>query len=214
MIRILGMLGVAATGATLMYFFDPDRGRRRRALVRDKAISLANHEKEIVSVMARDLSNRAQGIKHKATHLRDDHPSDEILEARVRSAMGRSTSSPSAVIVSASEGHVTLSGDILAHEAQALIACVRKVRGVKDVSNEMTMHESADDVPALQSDATNGGSHRWTPGTSLVMSVAGLGLAGYGAVRRGMIGTAASAVGLGLVRKGLRDVEHRFDPSS
>jgi hypothetical protein len=35
--RALKLLGAGAFGAGLMYLFDPDRGKRRRALLRNKA---------------------------------------------------------------------------------------------------------------------------------------------------------------------------------
>lgn len=55
------LCGVAA-GAALMYFLDPDRGRRRRALLRDKAVGLSNDLGEAATGTARDLRNRAQGL--------------------------------------------------------------------------------------------------------------------------------------------------------
>jgi hypothetical protein len=38
---ILTFIGGMGVGASLMYMLDPDRGSRRRALVRDKIISAA-----------------------------------------------------------------------------------------------------------------------------------------------------------------------------
>ena len=49
-------------GAALMYVLDPERGKRRRALVRDKAVSLANQTGRAVAKKSRDLSNRAKGM--------------------------------------------------------------------------------------------------------------------------------------------------------
>jgi hypothetical protein len=55
-------LGGVGIGALLMYMLDPDRGRRRRALVRDKVVSLSSRTGRAISGTARDLSNRAQGL--------------------------------------------------------------------------------------------------------------------------------------------------------
>lgn len=49
-------------GAALMYFFDPDQGRRRRALMRDKCVSLSNQTADVFDKTSRDLRNRAQGL--------------------------------------------------------------------------------------------------------------------------------------------------------
>lgn len=47
-----------------MYFFDPDRGNSRRALVRDKAIGVMNDMREDVNVMVQDFQNRSKGLMH------------------------------------------------------------------------------------------------------------------------------------------------------
>jgi len=60
---ILAGLGV---GAGLMYLLDPDRGNRRRALIRDKVVRLNRQTHEAVSGRAKDVSNRAKGFLHEA----------------------------------------------------------------------------------------------------------------------------------------------------
>jgi gas vesicle protein len=62
----IGMLfGGIGIGALLMYLFDPDRGRGRRAKLNDQLTSKVNHLKEAAGSKARDLRNRAQGVIHE-----------------------------------------------------------------------------------------------------------------------------------------------------
>jgi hypothetical protein len=58
------MCGFAA-GAATVYFLDPVRGKARRALLRDKAYSLANQAQDYADKTARDMSNRATGLMHE-----------------------------------------------------------------------------------------------------------------------------------------------------
>jgi hypothetical protein len=51
-------------GALLMYFFDPERGRGRRARLKDQTTSKVNHVSSAAGSKARDLRNRAQGVVH------------------------------------------------------------------------------------------------------------------------------------------------------
>ncbi len=60
--RATTFLTGAGLGAGLMYFFDPQAGRRRRTLLRDKGIRLGHKAQAAADVVARDMSNRAHGL--------------------------------------------------------------------------------------------------------------------------------------------------------
>jgi hypothetical protein len=60
--RAVALLAGVGLGAGLMYLLDPRMGRRRRALVRDKAVRLAHEAQDAAEVVARDMRNRAQGL--------------------------------------------------------------------------------------------------------------------------------------------------------
>jgi hypothetical protein len=61
----MAILGGLALGAGLMYVLDPERGRRRRALMTDKMTSWCNRSARATGSKARHLSNRAKGIMHE-----------------------------------------------------------------------------------------------------------------------------------------------------
>ncbi|PYS95118.1 MAG: hypothetical protein DMF65_14520 [Acidobacteria bacterium] len=156
--RELVLLSGVGAGAALMYMLDPDRGARRRALVRDKAVSLANKTPDALNATARDLSNRARGLVSEASAMfRGDEASDEVIVQRVRAAMGRIVSHPHAIRVESNEGRVSLSGNILADEVDDFLSCAGSVRGVRDVDNRLTVYEEADGVPDLQGGRTRPG---------------------------------------------------------
>jgi gas vesicle protein len=56
----------AGVGALAMFIFDPDNGRRRRALARDKVTHYGREAVDAVEGAARDLRNRAQGVAAEA----------------------------------------------------------------------------------------------------------------------------------------------------
>jgi osmotically-inducible protein OsmY len=134
-----GILGGITAGAGLMYFLDPDRGKRRRAGVRDKVTASLNGVGRAacgLSALSRDARNRAYGLVAEARGmLRREAISDETLEARVRSRMGHKIPHPEWVEVKADHGCVTLSGKVPASDAAALVSCVSGVRGVTEVAN-------------------------------------------------------------------------------
>jgi gas vesicle protein len=85
----------AALGGTAMYLFDPDRGRRRRALIRDQAIHIGKTVSEAADAGWQDLSNRAGAAPRQAMSLWRSAPvTDDVLAERVRSRMGRYVSYP------------------------------------------------------------------------------------------------------------------------
>ena len=63
---VIAALAGLGLGAGLMYLLDPDRGNRRRALIRDKMTRLNRQTQETISGRAKDISNRAKGLLHEA----------------------------------------------------------------------------------------------------------------------------------------------------
>ena len=141
-------------GAGLMYWLDPDRGNRRRALVRDKLVHAFHSTGNAIDRTSHYLTNRARGLAAEAgSRLRCEPVSDEVLVERVRSKLGRLVSHPRAIDVTAHQGCVTLSGPILASEVRRMLCRISSVRGVTDVVNRLEVHEQSDEVPALQGGA-------------------------------------------------------------
>jgi hypothetical protein len=54
------------TGALAMFMLDPQQGRRRRALVRDKAMKAVTRGQKRIESKSRDIRNRAKGLAHEA----------------------------------------------------------------------------------------------------------------------------------------------------
>ena len=64
--EIVALRAGLGAGAGLMYLLDPDRGNRRRALIRDKMVKLNRQTQEAVGGRVKDMSNRAKGMLHEA----------------------------------------------------------------------------------------------------------------------------------------------------
>ncbi|MFN6962551.1 MAG: SRPBCC family protein [Pyrinomonadaceae bacterium] len=184
---LAGLLGIGA-GAAAMFLLDPNRGGRRRAVLSDKLSSLATGLPDAAGVTARDLSNRARGVWAGATRLfTSDDPSDQVLEARVRSKLGRVVSHPSAVRVTARDGAVTLEGRVPESELPALLSTVHKVRGVGGIDNRLETHDTAGGDAELQGGPRREGERwelmqaNWSPAARLGAAAFGLGLGAVGA---------------------------------
>src|SRR5918993_223936 len=134
-------------GAGAMFLLDPDRGGRRRALIRDKAVSFSNTSKDALDKTARDLRNRATGvIAETKARLSETHVPDEALVDRVKAALGRYPVHDRAVTVEADNGTVILSGDTLADELGIILEAAAAVRGVKEVINNLNVHPTAEGI--------------------------------------------------------------------
>jgi uncharacterized membrane protein/osmotically-inducible protein OsmY len=209
----LTLLSGLGLGAGLMYLFDPNRGNRRRAELQHQLTHAAHKSGDAIGTTARDVGNRARGLWSQiASWFKSDEADDQVIEARVRSKLGRVISHPSAIEVRAEQGHVTLSGPILAREVDALISCVLRVKGVRGVENQLEIHEQAGNLADLQ-----GGSLResrfelmqenWSPTARLLTSVGGGTLIAYGLNRRGWLGTGLTLCGAGLLARGATNLE-------
>lgn len=203
-------------GAGLMYFFDPERGRRRRALVRDQVAHGVRIARDAAGATRRDMAHRASGtIAALRGRFRQRPDDDEVLVARVRSRLGRFVAHPHAVKVLANDRVVTLRGPILQHEVDRLLKEVARVPGVRDVVDELEVHDEPGNVPSLQ----GGGppaeprpdflQRNWSPTTRLVAGASGVALAAYAASRRTMSGALLAAAGAGLLARAATNAEMR-----
>lgn len=203
------LVGGVMIGAGLMYLLDPDRGRRRRAMVRDQMVRGWNDLDDAVDTAGRDLKNRARGfVAETRSRFRGDTVNDDILTARVRSAIGRAVSHPRAIQVESEGCCVTLSGPVLANEEEDLVSAVKGVRGVEGVRNHLEAHAEPGTVPGLQ-----GGSGRkpggrgelaqenWAPAVRFLMGLGGGMTTLYGRKIPGPLGSVISLVGLGVLAR-------------
>jgi uncharacterized membrane protein len=163
-----------------------------------------------------DAQNRARGLYEQSrSALHRGATSDEILVERARAALGRLCSHPGALEVTCTDQIVHLSGDILSDEVKHVLHGVRNVRGVKDVVNELRVHESADSVPALQGEGRPRGSalpeylqDNWSPAPRVVAGAVGIGLlaSSLGAQR---LNASTASLGLAGVAILLRAIGNR-----
>lgn len=213
--RKLTLASAVGMGAGLMYLFDPDRGKRRRALLRNEAVHISRIANDAAGKTRRDIRNHLRGAFAKlASVFANNGPvSNDVLQARVRSKLGRVVSHPSAVEVKAVDGLIILSGPILAAEVHPLLDAVIGIRGVKNIESHLEAHEQAGDIPALQGGRPRRGQAfgplktNWSPTTRLVATAAGSAVAIYGAKRRDVAGTLMSSIGLGILTRSLTNFE-------
>jgi BON domain len=152
------MLGCTGLGASMMYVLDPRLGRRRRALVRDKAQAYWRSTGKFISQTARDARQRTYGLIAETQLRGADVPEDAVLVARVRAQIGHVVSQAGTVDVTAHQGRVTLSGSIAAHEVEKLLSAVASVAGVTAVVNRLEVnHATASATGGRHNNATHAG---------------------------------------------------------
>jgi osmotically-inducible protein OsmY len=150
--RVASGVGV---GAALMYLLDPDKGRRRRALLRDRAVHVFHKTAEGLCYVSRGVAHRAEALSARTRSLlTQSWVSDDVLAERVRSKIGHVLSHPGAIEVTGEDGCVILAGPILAGEVEELLARVSRVHGVTGLENRLEVHEEAGHIPALQGEGS------------------------------------------------------------
>ncbi|HTG35834.1 MAG TPA: BON domain-containing protein [Thermoanaerobaculia bacterium] len=205
---LVGSAGIGAgLGAGLMYLLDPQGGRGRRAVARDKSVSALKNGGKAAAKTSRHLGNKTKGLVAQAGSKlrRSDLANDgAALLKQVRRKVRRTASHPMAVEVVVQEGNVVLHGLILASEVEGLLAAIRTIEGIAAIENQLEIHESTEDLAAYRN-----GAKRWVePATRVLTGGTGSALAYAGLKRKDPLGAALGAVGLGLLAHGLTN----FDP--
>ena len=188
----LGWIGGIALGALAMYIADPSQGRRRRAMFQDKVSHATHSTSKLMEQTLHDARNRWSGVQASAWRLlspRQAKPIDDhVLEARVRSRLGRAMSHLHDVEVHAQQGRVSLSGNFDSEAQEKVLALVAAIPGVESVSGP-----SAEIRPGRSTGARN---MLWIAGAA----GAGL-LTWYALTNRRPMRLLAAVSGLGLMSR-------------
>lgn len=191
----------ALLGAALMYFCDPTRGRARRARLGDLVDHVRAKERRFLIKAAHDAKGRMRGVVERVRHAPATDVTDEVLEARVRSQLGRASSHVGAVDVTVRDRQVWVRGIALMSEANAILRLVKNVPGVVEVHDKLERHSIAD-VPALQRDL-RGRVGMWPPSVQLGAIASGALLAAWGLLaKRGLTGALLATAGSALAVRG------------
>lgn len=146
---LLNCIAALAAGAAAMYYLDPDTGRRRRALLRDKTRSNYHNAGRRVRAQGRHLANNLRGAAAQIKGSPQPE-SDQQLEGRVRARLGRLVSRPAAIEVAVTDGSVCLGGRVAASEHPGLVDAVMAVEGVFEVLDRMQVQGVPDSVASQQ----------------------------------------------------------------
>jgi hypothetical protein len=169
--KLLSMLTTAGIGAALVYLYDPVSGNRRRAVVRERANKGIQDAQRFLEVSSRDLQNRSLGmLEEMRSRLAGQKVDDDKLVRRVASKLGHYMSRAKDVGITAEDGVVTLEGPILSTEVDAVMRMIARIPGVREVHNQMELHEASADMPQTL-------RKKWTPARRLAVGSAGLILA-------------------------------------
>ena len=128
-------------GAGLMYLLDPDRGRRRRARLRDRFVHGAHEAERLgdsTAASARHIRNRGRGLLAEArATLRDEQVEDTVLEGRLRAELGRLVQPVGDLRAEVIDGMVRLTGTASHEMQQRIIDGLGRVPGVRDIHSQL-----------------------------------------------------------------------------
>jgi len=144
---MLRVLFYGAIGALAAYFFDPDNGRRRRALARDRAPVMFRQGGRKAESLRRAASSEAYGVAQKVKHRKEGEkpqPDDATLARKVETEIFRDAEVPKGQInVNAENGVVVLRGEVDKPEMiRDLEEKTRNVQGVREVENLLSTPET------------------------------------------------------------------------
>jgi gas vesicle protein len=121
-----------ALGAGVMYVVDPQKGRARRAWIRDKVSSVVRRSGNTAYNKGRHLANRAYGVAAEARGAAGD------LVEHVNAAISRVLKDPTVIKVMADvNGRITVAGKVMADQIDRLLSAIHSVPGVSEVINRI-----------------------------------------------------------------------------
>ncbi len=136
-----------AAGIAVMYYLDPQTGRRRRAMAHDKSVAAGHDVREFARTKKKQAADRARGAAAKTrAQLAGGVVDDDVLRDRVRSRLGHLVDEP--IEVEVMDGRVVLSSNLSATRFDELNDVVSAMPGVVRVESRQTTPPSPDDTTA------------------------------------------------------------------
>jgi hypothetical protein len=149
----IAAVAALAAGAAAMYYLDPQNGRRRRALVADRADALRHDAARVAAAKGRRAADRARGLMAQLrSSLSRQGPGndDSVVAGRVRAHLGRVIGYPKAIHTTVEQGCVRVDGHVLERDLHPLLSELKAVPGVRRIYNRLQVHEDAGHDPSLQ----------------------------------------------------------------
>ncbi|HYZ76285.1 MAG TPA: BON domain-containing protein [Gaiellaceae bacterium] len=142
--------GVLGSLGTL--FFDPQQGRRRRALLVDRTAGFFRRTGQRAERAGRGVGARVYGMSQQVQHLKEEPKEfdDATLARKVETEIFRDADVPKGQIdVNVQKGVVQLRGEVPSPDMlNDLVEKTRKVQGVRDV--ESLLHLPGTSAPMHQ----------------------------------------------------------------
>jgi osmotically-inducible protein OsmY len=140
MSRAGSFLRGALAGGALAYFFDPERGRARRTVARERALAFLRRRERRLARASRGAGADASGHEQEPGRLHEEptpRPGDRTLAEKVETEIFRDPTLPKGQIdVHAEQGVVYLHGEVQSRDlVEELERATRRVQGVVDVHN-------------------------------------------------------------------------------
>jgi hypothetical protein len=135
----------SVVGAMVTYLMDPERGRRRRHLLRDRAMGRWRRFGRAMTRRWRGAAAETYGMSHRMVHLvprTTEVADDETLRQRVESQLFRDRHIPKGHLnITCEHGMVILRGELDSPaEISHIEDRVRRVHGVRGVHNLLHPH--------------------------------------------------------------------------
>jgi len=207
---IAGISGLALV-VPLVYLFDPDNGRQRRAALGARYSNAMSQLKTRTQHTRERLSDRYQNASARArSWLAGRKRPDETLASTVRMNLWRAVPPLTGVGVVAHNGEIILHGDVLAQEHDRVLQVVGSVPGVVNVVNHLSpVAEVAPQTigPRVRQGFTvirdSLAEPHWSPPTRVCTGTVGLALLRLAVQHRNVYGGLVALAGAALVTRSL-----------
>lgn len=112
--KFVQLITFGGAGAALAYFFDPDRGRARRAQTKDQVLSATRGLTADVERQARYVEGQLDGVRARADGLGklDPRGDDHLIKQGIEQQLAAAGVETTAVVIDVADGVVGLRGQV------------------------------------------------------------------------------------------------------